>query len=214
VSHQYEFLSRWRVEGTCGEVADILGDPLALHVWWPSVYLSVEETRPPDAPSGIGRRARLHTKGFLPYTLTWELEIVETRYPYGFTLVANGDFDGRGVWTFEQDGRFVNVTYDWRLNAEKPLLKNLSFLMRPIFESNHRWAMAQGDVSLRLELARRRALSDGARANIPAPPGPVTYAAVAIVAGAAAVGAGLGYLLLRTRGKKGREGQDTQDPRA
>ena len=121
---QYAFLTRWRVEGTCGEVADILGDPLELPRWWPSVYLRVEETRPPDA-SGLDRRVRLHTKGWLPYTLTWESELVESRYPYGFALAATGDFDGRGVWTFAQDGAYVDITYDWRLSAEKPLLRNL-----------------------------------------------------------------------------------------
>ena len=52
-------------------------------------------------------------------TLLWEFEVVESRYPYGFALAATGDFDGRGVWTFEQDGRVVNITYDWRLLAEK-----------------------------------------------------------------------------------------------
>ena len=40
-SNQYHFVSRWRVEGTCGEVADILGDPLAFPIWWPSVYSDV-----------------------------------------------------------------------------------------------------------------------------------------------------------------------------
>ena len=199
--NEYAFLSRWRVEGTCGEVADILGDPVALAEWWPSVYLKIDELRPPDA-SGLGRRVRLHTKGYLPYTLTWELEVVETRYPYGFTIAANGDFDGRGVWTFRQDGAFVDIEYDWRLNAEKPLLKSLSFALRPLFESNHRWAMAQGEESLKLELARRRATSDAARAKVPPPPGPVTYAGVAIVAGAAAVGAGLAYLLIRSRRRR------------
>jgi hypothetical protein len=203
MSNQYQFLSRWRVEATCGEVADILGDPLALSRWWPSVYLGVEELRPPDA-RGLGRRARLHTKGFLPYTLIWELEVTETRYPYGFTIVASGDFDGRGVWTFEQDGNFVDVVYDWRLSAEKPLLRNLSFLLKPVFEANHRWAMAQGEQSLKLELSRRRAASDAARANIPPPPGPVTYAGIAIVAGAATVGAGLVYLMLRSRRRSAR----------
>ena len=79
-------------------------------------------------------RAAAH-QGWLPYTLTWESEIVESRYPYGFTLVASGDFDGRGVWTFEQDGAFVDITYDWRLSAEKPLLRNLSFLLKPLFEA-------------------------------------------------------------------------------
>jgi hypothetical protein len=164
VSHAYQFVSRWRVEGTCGEVADILGDPLALADWWPSVYLRVEELRPPDA-RGAGRRVRLHTKGWLPYTLRWEFEVVESRYPYGFTLIAAGDFEERGVWTFEQNGADVDMIYDWRISAEKPLLKHLSFLLKPVFEANHRWAMTQGEKSLELELARRRATSDGARAR-------------------------------------------------
>jgi len=155
-SNEYHFVSHWRVEGTCGEVADVLGDPLALSRWWPSVYLRVEEIRPGDS-RGIGRRVQLHTKGWLPYTLTWELEVVESRYPHGFTITAAGDFDGRGIWTFEQDGSAVDITYDWRLKAEKPLLRNLSFLMKPVFEANHRWAMARGEESLVRELERRRA---------------------------------------------------------
>ena len=198
IDNEYHFVSRWRVEGTCGEVADILGDPLALVDWWPSVYLQVEELRPADAP-GVGRRVRLQTKGRLPYTLRWEFEVVESYYPYGFVLVARGDFDGRGVWTFAQDGAFVDIMYDWRISAEKPLLRNLSFLLKPAFEANHRWAMSQGETSLRLELARRRATSDAARAEIPPPPGPVTYAGVALLAGMAAVGASLAYLILRSR---------------
>ena len=163
----------------------------------------VEELRPADA-RGLGRRVRLHTKGWLPYTLTWEFEIVESRYPHGFTLVASGDFDGRGVWTFEQDGAFVDMRpTTGGCSAEKPLLRNLSFLLKPLFEANHRWAMAQGEESLKLELARRRATSDAARAAIPPPPGPVTYAGVAIIGGAVAIGAGLGYLMLRSRRRSG-----------
>jgi hypothetical protein len=198
VTNDYQFLSRWRVDGTCGEVADVLGDPLALPRWWPSVYLSVDQIAPPDA-NGLGRRVRLRTKGWLPYTIAWEFEVVESRYPHGFTIVARGDFDGRGVWTFTQDGGSVDITYDWRLRAEKPLLRHLSFLLRPMFEANHRWAMAQGETSLRLELARRRATSDSALARIPPPPGPVTYAGAALVAGAVAVGATLAYLVVRAK---------------
>ena len=75
--NEYQFLSRWRVDGTCGEVADVLGEPLALPEWWPSVYLEVQEVRPPDA-RGHGRRVRLRTKGWLPYTIHWEFEEVES----------------------------------------------------------------------------------------------------------------------------------------
>jgi hypothetical protein len=198
VNNTYHFVSHWRVEGTCGEVADILGDPLALPRWWPSVYLSVTEIRPADA-RGLGRRVALTTKGWLPYTIAWEFEVVESRYPSGFVIVANGDFDGRGGWTFVQDGAHVNIQYDWRIRAEKPLLRNLSPLLRPLFEANHRWAMAQGEESLKLELRRRRATSEAAASQVPAPPGPVTYAGVALVAGAAVVVGGLAWLMLRAR---------------
>jgi hypothetical protein len=196
--NDYQFLTRWRVEGTCGEVADVLNDPMALTRWWPSVYIDVQELRPPGA-NGVGRRVRLHTKAWLPYTLRWEFEVVESRYPHGYTLVASGDFDGSGVWTFEQDGPFVDIAYDWRIRAEKPLLRNLSFLLRPVFEANHRWAMARGEESLRLELARRRASSEALRARVPAPPGPVTYAGVGLLAGIVALGGALIYLVSRSR---------------
>jgi hypothetical protein len=195
-TNYYEFVTHWRVEGTCGEVADILGDPLGLARWWPSVYLDVQEIRPADE-RGLGPRVRVHTKGWLPYTIQWEFEVVESRYPHGFTLAASGDFEGCGVWTLEQDGAFVNATYDWRLRAEKPLLRTLSFALKPLFAANHRWAMAQGKESLELELARRRATSDAARASVPPPPGPVTYAGAALVAGVVVGGFGLAYLVAR-----------------
>lgn len=197
-AHEYHFITGWRVEGTCGEVADVLGDAVSLARWWPSVYLKVEELEPPDS-HGVGRRVRLLTKGWLPYTIAWEFVVTASRYPNGFQMAALGDFTGQGIWTFEQDGPFVDITYDWRIAAEKPLLRNLSFLMRPLFEANHRWAMDQGETSLKLELARRRAVSDAARATIPPPPGPVTYAAVGLLAGGVAVGAGLIYLMFRAR---------------
>ena len=200
-SNDYVFVTRWRVEGTCGEVADILGDPLSLPDWWPSVYLDVRQLEPPDA-RGLGRRVALITKGWLPYRLRWEFQVVDSRYPHGFTIVATGDFDGRGVWSFAQDGAVVDVTYDWRLRAEKPLLRALSFLLKPLFEGNHRWAMAQGERSLTLELLRRRAMSAEARAALPAPPGPVTYTGAALVAGAAIVGGALAYLLVRARRRR------------
>jgi hypothetical protein len=201
VNNHYHFISRWRVDGTCGEVADILGDPLALARWWPSVYLRVDEVRPPDA-RGLGRRVRLETAGWLPYTLHWQFDVVGSRYPYGFSIVASGDFDGRGEWSFVQDGAAVDITYDWQLRAEKPLLRNLSFLLKPLFEANHRWAMARGEESLKLELARRRAASAAIAAQIPPPPGPVTYAAATLIAGGVAVGAGLFYLMRRARPRR------------
>ena len=173
-TNSYHFITHWRVKATLDEVNQVLGNATDLARWWPSVYLEVRELAPGDA-KGIGRVIDLYTKGWLPYTLRWRFTVTESRQPHGFTLVATGDFVGRGIWTFESDGDQVKITYDWRIEAEKPLLKYLSFVMKPIFSANHRWAMAMGERSLVLELARRRASTDAERAAVPPPP-PTTFA--------------------------------------
>lgn len=170
-SNDYQFITRWRVESTVNEVADILKGASDLPRWWPSVYLDVRELEPGDK-DGVGKVVSLYTKGWLPYTLRWQFRVTESRYPYGFSLEAWGDFEGWGVWTFEQDGPFVNIIYDWKISANKPLLNALSFLLKPVFSANHRWAMARGEESLRLEIARRKARSAEEAALIPPPPGP------------------------------------------
>ncbi|MGE3956668.1 MAG: polyketide cyclase [Vicinamibacterales bacterium] len=206
--NHYHFVTVWRVPGTTGEVADVLRDPLDLVRWWPAVYLNAEQLQAPDE-RGLGQRVRLRTKGWLPYELNWDLTVVESRYPERFVLEASGDFVGRGIWTLVQDGGLVEARYEWQVQAGKPLLQMLGSIMRPVLEANHRWAMRQGEESLRLELLRRRAGSVEARRSVAPPPGPVTYAAVGILAGAAVVGGALGYLVLRQR-RKARQRRDRQ----
>ena len=155
-SNDYHFITNWRVQGTREEVADILFEATDLARWWPSVYLGVERLKE-GGPDGVGRVIALYTKGLLPYTLRWQFEVVEAEYPGTMTISASGDFVGQGKWTFTQDGPYVNVKYDWRIKAEKPLLRKLSSLIKPIFAANHHWAMNKGEESLKLELERRRA---------------------------------------------------------
>ncbi len=164
----YDFTTHWRVPGTIAEVSEILSDAEDLVRWWPSVYLDVTVLEP-GGPDGVGQVVSLYTKGWLPYTLRWQFRVTESRAPHGFALDAWGDFVGRGVWTFAQAGEIARVTYDWRVRADKPLLRRLSFLLKPLFSANHQWAMRQGQRSLRLELARRRA---GSSTAVPPPPGP------------------------------------------
>ena len=148
-SNEYILMSRWRVEGTLEEVSDVLEDAEGLARWWPSVYLQVHQR-----PDGV---VELHTRGWLPYTLRWQFRVTHNRRPHGFSLEAWGDFVGRGEWTFTQNGRFADIVYDWRIRADKPILRYGSFLLKPFFAANHRWAMARGEESLKRELARRRA---------------------------------------------------------
>lgn len=170
-TNDYHFVDKWRVEADVKEVADILEDAVNLPRWWPSVYLEVQELEP-GGSGGIGKLISLRAGGWLPYTLRLNFRTVQSRYPNGFTMEAFGDLEGTGIWMFEQDGAYVNVTYDWTISANKAVIRALSFLLKPIFRSNHNWTMRRGEESLKLELLRRRARTPEEAARIPAPPGP------------------------------------------
>lgn len=168
-TNDYNFIDKWRVEADVKEVADVLEDALSLPRWWPSVYFEVQELEP-GGEHGIGKLISLRAGGWLPYTLRINFRTVESRYPFGFSMDATGDLQGQGIWTFEQDGTFVNVTYDWTIRAHKPIIDKLSFLLKPVFRSNHNWTMRRGEESLKLELLRRRAKSEEEAAAVLAPP--------------------------------------------
>jgi hypothetical protein len=165
-SNAYHFITHWRLKSTLQEVVEVISDAESLPRWWPSVYLEVRQLTPGDE-QGVGKRVSLYTKGWLPYTLRWQFAVTESS-PSGFTLLAEGDFVGRGIWTYAQEGEWVNITYDWQIEANKPLLRRFSSLFKPLFSMNHEWAMRQGEISLDLELRRRHAQPGDA--TIPAPP--------------------------------------------
>ncbi len=171
----YHFVDRWRVRGTVEEVADVLKDGPDMARWWPSTYREVRVIEPGDE-HGVGQHGSVRAAGWLPYTIQFEYRVTESRYPHGFSLDAWGDLTGRGRWDFTQDGEFVDITYDWRIRSEKPLLRRLSFLLKPVFRSNHTWTMKNGERSLRIELARRRAAGDPVLLEaLDAPPPPRAY---------------------------------------
>ncbi len=155
-ANDYQFVTRWRLLGTVEEVSDLLGDTDALVRIWPSLYHSARVVDAGDE-RGVGKVLAVETRGHLPYVLRWSFRVVESRHPYGYSIEAWGDLDGRGVWTLAQDGDAVHATYDWRVRAEKPLLRWLSPLLKPLFKVNHDKVMSDGERGLTAELVRRRA---------------------------------------------------------
>jgi polyketide cyclase/dehydrase/lipid transport protein len=154
VAAQYRFVTRWRLEGRCEEVADILEDVDAIPRWWPSVYRSCRVLER-GGNHGLGRVVEVTTKGFLPYLLRWTYRVTQVDYPHTSTIVATGDLQGHGHWTFVQDGDFVDVRYEWDVEANLPLIRRLHKALWPLFAANHNWTMRQGLQGLRKQLALR-----------------------------------------------------------
>jgi hypothetical protein len=164
-SNKYRFVTKWSVEGDVTEVANLINQPELLTRWWPSVYLEINKKKE------NGRETfYLFTKGWLPYTLRWHFFQTKADLPHRLELEAAGDLKGYGIWKFRQNGKQVEVEYDWEVDANKPILKYLSFIFKPVFSFNHHWAMRKGEESLKMELARLKA--GKSRQDAPQPPMP------------------------------------------
>jgi hypothetical protein len=153
-TNDYVFVTLWRVAGNVDRVYRVLVDIENYPRWWPEVYLQVELLTP--LKKTIGDRVRLLTRGKLPYKIRWQSEIVQANPPHGFMIRATGDFDGRGIWSLKQQGSDVVLTFDWRLRVQKRLIRNLSWLFKPLFRWNHRWAMNRGEEGLSREMMLAR----------------------------------------------------------
>ena len=56
---------------------------------------------------------------------------------------TEGDLRGRGVWTLTGANGGTHVRFDWRVSADRPLLRALSPVLRPALRWNHNWAIAR-----------------------------------------------------------------------
>jgi len=101
---------------------------------------------------------RIVSRGFLPYLLRWEAEIVEADAPNSFAFAMAGDFVGSGSWTFAPGDDGTSATFEFRPRVEKPGVKQLSPVLKPLFRWNHRWAMEHGERGVNALFARRETI--------------------------------------------------------
>jgi uncharacterized protein YndB with AHSA1/START domain len=138
VANEYVFVDEWNVDAPQEAVFEALADARTYPEWWKPVYIEVEGDSPPD----VGATTRHEFKGRLPYHLRTRSEIVRMERPREFEVSVVGDLTGRGVWTLTpaEDGR-VHVRFDWRVIADRPLLRYLTPILRPLFRWNHDWSV-------------------------------------------------------------------------
>ena len=88
------------------------------------------------------------------------------RPPGEFEVKVVGDLTGRGVWTLTDKDGGTHVRFDWRVYADRPLLRTLTPVLRPAFRWNHAWAAQHGIEDASLEAlahndAMRAAVQEG-----------------------------------------------------
>jgi hypothetical protein len=84
-------------------------------------------------------------KGRLPYKLRFTIETLRTEKPSLIEFRATGDFvTDISRWVLKPEGEGTSVTLEWNPKVEKPLVKILSPILKPLFYWNHEWTMKRG----------------------------------------------------------------------
>jgi uncharacterized protein YndB with AHSA1/START domain len=149
---EYVFVDEWHVAAPPEPVFAALADGSTYPDWWTPVYVETKT----DGPPGLGRTSEQHFKGRLPYYLRTRSTITRYEPPTVVGADVEGDLRGRGLWTLTPRDGGTDVRFDWRVSAEKPVVRALTPVLRPLFRWNHAWAIARAREGLE-PYARRHA---------------------------------------------------------
>jgi hypothetical protein len=161
-ANRYEFVDHWHIPHPIGEVWDTLVRTWEFPLWWRGVYLEARVLNPSDEPA-VGMRTEALARGKLPYKLRATFEHTRLERPALIEFKASGDFNtdsSRWLLKEAQDGG-TDVTLEWNPVVDQPVVRLLSPIVKPLFRSNHRWAMKRGESQLTEYLAARKADGKG-----------------------------------------------------
>jgi uncharacterized protein YndB with AHSA1/START domain len=150
---EYRFLTTWLLESEREPVWEAIHDQKA----WPSWWRGVEEVVELDGgdADGLGSRARMTWRSFLPYDLVFSTHTTRVERPHLIEGQVDGELVGTGTWRlYEQDGSTAAI-YEWNVRTTRAWMNLLAPIGRPIFAWNHNWVMARGGEGIAVLLGCR-----------------------------------------------------------
>jgi uncharacterized protein YndB with AHSA1/START domain len=140
----YHFEDHWSIPFPIEKVWEVLSQPKDYPRWWRGVYLSAE---PLDGgvEAEYAKRVAVVARGWLPYKLRFTIQTLTLEKPKLIEFKATGDFvTDVSRWVLKSEGNGTSVTLEWNPRVEKPVVKALSPILKPLFRWNHNWTMKRG----------------------------------------------------------------------
>ena len=146
----YRFVTDWQFAAPLERVWHEIKAMDRWPEWW-SFVVRVELLKQGDAED-LGSVRRITWKTALPYTLTFDSELISIEKLRRMEGRASGELDGTGIWTFRDDAGTTHVRYDWQVKTTKAWMNLLAPVAGPLFSWNHNKVMAGGCESLKKRL--------------------------------------------------------------
>lgn len=140
--NSYQLASHWHFVAPIDRIWDGIYAVEAWPKWWKYV-LAVEELEQGD-DAGVGAVRRYTWGSRLPYRLSFSMRTTVVNWPQLLEGVAQGELNGLGRWTLNQEGATTHVRYDWQVSTSRPWMNALAPILAPMFRWNHGEVMAEG----------------------------------------------------------------------
>ena len=147
---QYSFITKWQIKAPVQSVWDAIFYSKEWPDWWKGV-LAVKELVPNDA-AGLNGISEYTWKSVLPYTLSFNMKLLERDELKRLYGEAFGELEGNGTWLFEETDGISYVQYNWNVYTNKAWMNYLSFVLKPAFRYNHDVVMRRGAEGLAKKL--------------------------------------------------------------
>lgn len=144
--NEFVLVTCWTIPAPIEAVWAALHDVQQWPTWWPYVK-QVTEIEPGDA-DGVGARHEFVWATRLPYRIAFEMRTTRVLRPLLIEGRASGDLNGTGRWDLEPVANGTRVRYEWRVSADKPWMRRLALLLRPVYVWNHNGVMRGGERGL------------------------------------------------------------------
>jgi hypothetical protein len=136
----YSFHSTWRVDLPPEDAYRLLREIGDYDKWWPEI----KEMHRIDED-----RVDIRARALLPYDLRFVGEAKEDPERRVLELRMTGDLEGFSRFTIEPEGEGSRLMFEEQVVANKPLLRRLALVARPLFAANHWVMMKRGEEGLR-----------------------------------------------------------------
>lgn len=149
----YCFVSEWEVAAPVAEVWSAILNSQDWPKWWPGVRRVMPVQ--PGGSAGTGDVRRYAMRSALPYTLEFDMEVMEIAPRERLQGMARGEVEGIGVWTFSASERGCRARYRWDVRTVPLWMNLIAPVARPLIKWNHDRIMTAGARGLARHLQAR-----------------------------------------------------------
>lgn len=132
---RYHFVTSFDVAASPQRAWEVLSDLSAWPSWWR--WLEGTQLLAQGDRDGVGSSYRCSFRTALPYTLTFDAEVVAATPPVRIEIRASGELTGAGVWELLGARGGCRLRYTWVVATTKAWMNLLAPLARPAFAWNH-----------------------------------------------------------------------------